>query len=326
MVATVAGIHLGLDIHANRPAGNAVPDGSFYSCSTHGLIYKSDFAGNSWATWATLGGTGLADMGTFTYLDATEAAAPATPASGKARLYAKTDGRIYSKDDAGTEYGPFDVAGGGGGSTGGFPVDVAPTTAHAKDDEFSGSSLDPKWTNPLSTDHGAAGIIVAGGALKLDAPATPSKKVTGIRQPAPTGSFTVSASVVYTDSYTFDMRCGVFAAVTGGKGHVVGPQPQDNNGGYIGVTTVSNVADWSGYDGTVGGGAGLGAYIGRYRIRWDAATSTIYWDCWRAAWVNLGSRASMTQPDQIGVCMYTQSLNMPTTPEMYVDWFRVTEP
>lgn len=57
MVATVAGIHLGLDTHANRPAGNAVPDGSIYSCSTHSLVYKSNFAGNSWATWATLGGT-----------------------------------------------------------------------------------------------------------------------------------------------------------------------------------------------------------------------------------------------------------------------------
>lgn len=59
MTATVAGIHLGIDTHANRPAGNAVPDGSLYSCTTHGLIYKSDFAGNSWATWATLGGGGL---------------------------------------------------------------------------------------------------------------------------------------------------------------------------------------------------------------------------------------------------------------------------
>lgn len=55
MVATVAGIHLGIDTHANRPAGNSCPDGSMYSCSTHGLIYKSNFAGNSWATWATLG-------------------------------------------------------------------------------------------------------------------------------------------------------------------------------------------------------------------------------------------------------------------------------
>ena len=59
MTATVAGIHLGLDTHANRPAGNAVPDGSVYSCSTHALVYKSNFAGNSWATWATLGGVAL---------------------------------------------------------------------------------------------------------------------------------------------------------------------------------------------------------------------------------------------------------------------------
>lgn len=55
MTATVAGIHLGIDTHANRPAANTVPDGSIYSCSTHSLIYKSNFAGNSWATWATLG-------------------------------------------------------------------------------------------------------------------------------------------------------------------------------------------------------------------------------------------------------------------------------
>jgi hypothetical protein len=55
MTATVAGIHLGIDTHANRPAANTVPDGSLYSCSTHSLVYKSNYAGNSWATWATLG-------------------------------------------------------------------------------------------------------------------------------------------------------------------------------------------------------------------------------------------------------------------------------
>lgn len=54
MTATVAGIHLSGD-HASRPAANTVPDGSLYSCSTHDLIYQSDFGGNSWATWATLG-------------------------------------------------------------------------------------------------------------------------------------------------------------------------------------------------------------------------------------------------------------------------------
>ena len=56
MPATLAGIHLGPDTHANRPAANAsgLPIGSLYLCSDHSLIYKTD--GSSWSTWATLGG------------------------------------------------------------------------------------------------------------------------------------------------------------------------------------------------------------------------------------------------------------------------------
>lgn len=47
----------------------------------------------------------------------TEAAAPSTPANGKVILYAKTDGRLYSKDDAGTETLVSGGAGGGGTKT-----------------------------------------------------------------------------------------------------------------------------------------------------------------------------------------------------------------
>jgi hypothetical protein len=72
MTATVAGIHLGLDTHANRPAANTVPDGSIYSCSTHNLVYKSNFGGNSWATWATLG-SGVS--GALVFLEAHSASA-----------------------------------------------------------------------------------------------------------------------------------------------------------------------------------------------------------------------------------------------------------
>ena len=36
-------------------------------------------------------------------LELTEQATPATPASGKMYLYAKTDGKLYYKNDAGTE-------------------------------------------------------------------------------------------------------------------------------------------------------------------------------------------------------------------------------
>lgn len=58
MPATVAGIHLGPDTHANRPAANAagLPVGSLYSCTDHSLIYQTD--GSAWSTWATLGSGG----------------------------------------------------------------------------------------------------------------------------------------------------------------------------------------------------------------------------------------------------------------------------
>lgn len=55
MTATVDGIHLGPDTHANRPAATAVESGTLYSCSDHDLIYRSD--GATWATWATLSGS-----------------------------------------------------------------------------------------------------------------------------------------------------------------------------------------------------------------------------------------------------------------------------
>lgn len=132
MVATVSGIHLSGN-HAGRPAANTVPDGSLYSCSDHLKLYKSNYAGNSWADYfsdtggsaytpggtdvaVADGGTGastasaarsnlgaLADTDPITYLDGTVAAAPSTPAAGKLRLYAKTGKVLAVKDDAGAE-------------------------------------------------------------------------------------------------------------------------------------------------------------------------------------------------------------------------------
>ena len=42
------------------------------------------------------------------YVDLKEqGSAPGSPGAGYARLYVKTDGRVYSKDDAGAESGPL---------------------------------------------------------------------------------------------------------------------------------------------------------------------------------------------------------------------------
>ena len=55
--------------------------------------------------------TGAARFPNTPYLDLPAGSAPATPASGKVRVYAKTDKSLYQKDDAGLETG---LAGGGG--------------------------------------------------------------------------------------------------------------------------------------------------------------------------------------------------------------------
>lgn len=92
---------------AARPAAAAANEGYIYSASDASL-YRSNGA-----SWDTIGGSGIADQGTFTYLDGTVAAAPATPAAGKLRMYAKTGKVLAVKDDAGTET----VLGAGGGGS-----------------------------------------------------------------------------------------------------------------------------------------------------------------------------------------------------------------
>jgi hypothetical protein len=69
-----------------------------------GDVPTADGAG-SWA-WGPVVGTVSAPV------ELDEIATPGSPpASAKAFIYPKADGRIYSMDDAGTEYGPFDSGG-----------------------------------------------------------------------------------------------------------------------------------------------------------------------------------------------------------------------
>ena len=62
--------------------------------------------------------SGVAKVATDDHLELSEIAAPATPATGKVAVYTKTDGKLYIKDDTGTE---TDCTGSGGGSS--LPVD-----------------------------------------------------------------------------------------------------------------------------------------------------------------------------------------------------------
>lgn len=78
--------------------------------------------GDGVSTWVALGYAGEFFDGVFS-----EGAAPATPASGKVILYAKSDGLLYSKDDAGVET----QVSGGTGFDGAFTEAAEPATPAA---------------------------------------------------------------------------------------------------------------------------------------------------------------------------------------------------
>jgi hypothetical protein len=83
-------------------------------------------------------------------IDFDEAAAPATPAAAQVRLYAKADGLLYSKDDAGAETLVSGGAGGGSADLAGKELDyvaitsavsVTATSEATADTAITGSSV-----------------------------------------------------------------------------------------------------------------------------------------------------------------------------------------
>ena len=84
-----------------------------------------------------------------------EISAPGTPAAGKVAVYAKTDGKLYIKDDAGTE---TDLTGGGGGAG-------SDTTAIHDDTASEISAITAKAT-PTTSDYLIIEDAAAGNAKK----------------------------------------------------------------------------------------------------------------------------------------------------------------
>jgi len=140
-----------------------------------GLLHVKDSAGT-----VTMPTGGIADQGLATFLDFDGAAAPANPTGDHARIYAKTDGRIYSRDAGGVEYGPFDAAGAGAGND--------------YDDDFAAATLDAKWTElgganltTLNTTDTAGQVHMAKTSIGYAA--------CGIHQAAPTPPFVAAVKI-----------------------------------------------------------------------------------------------------------------------------------
>lgn len=136
MVASVSGIHLS-GTHAARPAANTVPDGSLYSCSTDGLLYKSAYAANTWSTWATLGGSAVTDA-TISTSDITT-----NDASTSKHGWLRKLSNVASQYLDGT--GAWSVPAGGGSSRPWLDTASNPLDGTYGDD-FDGASLNGRWT------------------------------------------------------------------------------------------------------------------------------------------------------------------------------------
>ena len=240
-------------------AAPATPDAGQVKlfAKTDGLLYSKDDAGSE---SRVSGGSGVTDEGAFTYLDATEAAAPATPASGYARIYAKTDGRIYSKDDAGTEYGPFDAAGGGGGESAAIGTNwsrfpwgavgwgASPNTASEKTDATDGSSatgassnsgtVPQAWIFDLSDTRSVSRVEVV-------YPDSGHRSATGTLDYSDDGSSWTNAASWTSDATT--TRAHTFSAVSGRFWRIYTTE-QGTSGNGLNITEIRFI--YAGADGS----------------------------------------------------------------------------
>ena len=113
--AGVTAIDTGAKTQVSIPGGG-VTDADYLVGTAHAglsaeIVVGATPAGELGGTW----GSPTVDPGhaAGTYHEFDEMAAPGTPAAAKVRVYAKADGKMYRKDDAGTE---AELGGGGGGA------------------------------------------------------------------------------------------------------------------------------------------------------------------------------------------------------------------
>jgi hypothetical protein len=108
-----------------------------------------------------------------------EAAAPATPATGKVALYAKTDGHVYSKDDAGTETAFAGITLGTSVTASGTSVDFTSIPSGTKKITISFSGVSTNGTSLVLMQIGDSGGVENTGYLGSSIQTTNGAAVAG---------------------------------------------------------------------------------------------------------------------------------------------------
>lgn len=132
------------------------------------------------------------------------------------------DGYVLTRDENSTGKRKWAAAGGGSADIWRLsPADKPPDSANAKDDEFTGSSLDAKWS---WINQGNSTATIQGKKLKLVPEYNASLNSRSIVQSAPSGEFTVACKFGLTCPVINYAILGLVFVSSGGKQIIWGPQ------------------------------------------------------------------------------------------------------
>lgn len=222
------------------------------------------------------------------------------------------------------------VTGGGGGASNITP-DTHPGTADPMDDEFEGSSLDPKWT---LQDPGSLGTFnFQQGAFHIHAPTdggSGTRVVRAIEQPVPSGNWEIEAKCKAFSRANYNIS-GMWIRTSGNGAYwcranigspgqlYVGTQSWPSPGSFVDVYGPTNM------DGPVNLITSEMGWVW-FRIQYDGtnlifkASSSGYSDSFIVIETITPSSLLGAMPTEIGLCCLAVSASIPN--DLFVDYFR----
>jgi hypothetical protein len=210
------------------------------------------------------------------------------------------------------------------------PFDVPPTSPSAYDDEFDGSSLDAKWTNPAITTRTNT-ISLSNSFLYLEpsegGTGSTGKRANAIRQNSPAGSFTITAKFADNAPSNDDGRLGFFTGRTASsKGIIWGPYKAISVQAAFCTFTYSETGDFGAYDGDANSNYATYTGAGYHRMIWDAGASTMVYQFSidGVFWTTALTRTSQAQPDRMGIALWSNTSILLANHTIGCDFFRIT--
>jgi hypothetical protein len=218
--------------------------------------------------------------------------------------------------------------GGGGGGAFLYAIDEPPGSPDTMDDEFSGSSLDGKWT--VWNQQTGQSIAVSGGRVFFTTPYTIQKRAYGIYQTAPSGNWKFRCKGTF-ESLTYQyLGLYIFARRTTGSdktlafGHLAN-NADDNPSGWLWRLSGSDPSlssESNRFNDQSRGEFYLEMEYDGTNLTWRASKSGIVWTrcCQEAVASFLGGA-----PQLVGIAIHAYS-NSTSDPDWggvaSFDWFR----